>query len=226
MLTVEVRIRIWGDDYYIIPTHRIPVEVLNGLKVAPEGALNGCIGDSGCMRQLQEFLEQLSATMPMVNMSDDRSVVQLARGYLYGTSARAYLVRRQDLMVPNTTKRVLTWIDLANNAQIDPYSFLSYQRTLGSDTFDDNLSAAERYFEGYNGNYGKFLIAAQTILKMVREIKFGKYKPAEAIFGRNGAQSPEFVTRWGMLGVFDREQGIKPEERVRRGDFSVPGLNN
>lgn len=120
-------------------------------------------------------------------------------------------------MVPNETRRVVEWIRKAITSGSDPYSYLSSARNHHQlDTFDDNLPAAERYFEGYDGNYGKLEIAGSAVLKGLREVRVGDFKPFEEIFGRNGSKSIEFVTRWGMLGVFDREHGITAAQRVER----------
>jgi hypothetical protein len=125
--------------------------------------------------------------------------------------------------VPNSAQRVLDWIQKAvtyshDHYPVSPWGYLSNARNHdGLDKLDDNLAAAERYFDGYDGNYSETLIVGMTLLKELREVHVGDKKPFEKIFGRNGSQSPEFVTRWGMMGIFDRNNGITPAQRVLRG---------
>jgi len=121
--------------------------------------------------------------------------------------------------VPNSTANVLAWIKKAIDSGPSPYSYLSVARNRDHlDRYDDNLAAAERYFEGYDDNFNESLIVGSFLVKEMREVHVGDFKPFEKVFGRNGSQSPEFVTRWGMLGIFDRENGITPAQRVARGD--------
>ena len=120
-------------------------------------------------------------------------------------------------MIPNSNERVIDWINKAIHSGSDPYSYLRSARKAGLDKFDDNLPAAERYFEGYDANYNKHFIAGSAALKGLREVNILGHKPFEQLLGRNGSSSIEFVTRWGMLGVFDRENGITAAQRVQSG---------
>jgi len=74
------------------------------------------------------------------------------------------------------------------------------------DVNDSNIVAAERYAEGYFGNYGRLFILGQDFLKQIRAIPLiGKR------FGKNGApvSDSEFITTWEFLGVLHREEYIK-----------------
>lgn len=217
MSGTEVWLRIGGEDYGILSWHRIPPEHRGRLAAAPESVLAGCAGDPLCMARLRAFVADADPSAAG-GSSSDRDTLATARRLLYGNGRVAYLLRRRDLMLANSAQRVLAWIERALASGEDAYSYLSLLRNRdGADKLDDNLAAAERYFEGYNQHYSEHLIAGSFVLKKAREVSVGGFKPFEALLGRNGSQSPEFVTRWGMLGVFDRENGIEPAERVRRG---------
>lgn len=214
----EVWLRIRGEDYGILPLYRVPVE-RRGQAGAPQGVLAGCADDPVCMARLRAFVAEADPSSAGGASGGDRQMLAAAARLLHGPARVAILVRRRDAMRPNSTRSVLDWIQLALASGEDPYSFLSRARNQkGADKLDDNLAAAERYFEGYDGNYSAPLIAGSFLLKSAREVSVGGLRPFEAILGRNGSQSPEFVTRWGMLGVFDRENGISAAERVRRGE--------
>jgi hypothetical protein len=100
------------------------------------------------------------------------------------------------------------------------YYLVLTRKQLRLDFFDDNLSAAERYMEGQEANYNEHHIAASGALKSLRDINVGGLKPFEIVFGRNGSQAIEFVTRWGMLGVFDLNNKITLKQRIQRGGES------
>jgi hypothetical protein len=74
--------------------------------------------------------------------------------------------------------------------------------------------------EGQEANYNEHYIAASGALKSLRDINVGGLKPFEIVFGRNGSQAIEFVTRWGMLGVFDLNNKITLKQRIQKGGES------
>ena len=114
---------------------------------------------------------------------------------------------RQPLTMENTQK----WLYYAMNAEdsglLDAYTYLSFARNrLGLDKNDSNLAAAERYAEGYFGNYSKPWLFGQDFLKRIREIPV-----VGPIFGKNGSpvSDSDFVTVWGFMGVEHRKAYIE-----------------
>jgi hypothetical protein len=111
--------------------------------------------------------------------------------------------------VPLSNQNVLEWLCRATKSSegnfLDPYSYLNVARNkLGLDKNDSNLTAAERYMEGYEGNYSDHFMLGQHILKQLRKVP-----GADRILKRNGspAEHSAFVTKWGMTGNFHRSQG-------------------
>jgi len=125
---------------------------------------------------------------------------------------------RKPLLVENTKAWLFYAMNAEDSGMLDAYSYLNYARNyLGLDKNDSNLSAAERYAEGYFGNYNKFFIFGQDILKRVREIPL-----VGPIFGKNGSpvSDSDYVTVWGFLGVEHREAyiekyGVEPTKLYR-----------
>jgi hypothetical protein len=138
-------------------------------------------------------------------------------GTILGGNSTTDLALDPAACVPVSNDNIMSWIRRASEQDmVDPYTFLSQARNeYKLDQYDDNLAAAERYFDGLQGNYNSHLMAGQGVLKSLREISIGGYKPMEKIGGRNGSKNAEFVTRWGMLGVFDRENGRTHFDRIR-----------
>jgi hypothetical protein len=79
------------------------------------------------------------------------------------------------------------------------------RKKWGLDKTDPNLSAAERYMDGYEGNLSHTEILGQHLLKQARRLP-----DVEEITGKNGAlpEDSAFIAKWGMLGNFHREQGL------------------
>jgi hypothetical protein len=116
---------------------------------------------------------------------------------------------------PISNDRVMSWIRRASESDLDPYVYpVRARRDYHLDQFDDNLAAAERYFDGLQGNYSSHEIVASVLLKGAREIKVGDVKPFEYALGKNGSKAIEFVTRWGMLGADDRANGRTHLDRL------------
>jgi len=125
--------------------------------------------------------------------------------------------------VPLSGENTLQWLVRANTAQqkgiVDAYTYLNYGRNSGLAKNDLNIVAAERFAEGYFGNFNKFLITGQHALKAAREIPGMSY-----ILGKNGSplSSSEFTGSWGILGVdirnsYIKKHGTEPTEI----DFSI-----
>jgi hypothetical protein len=214
MADFKTKLRIGSRDFYLISSNYVPIDRRMSLYKTPVTRLDDCLPDMSCMQKIRDFVRKAETATQHQTMSD-REVLARAKDLASGSSY--FLVTREDAMVPNETRRVINWIRKAITSGSDPYSYLSQARNhYQLDTFDDNLPAAERYFEGYDGNYNKFEITGSAIIKGLREVRIGDFKPFEEIFGRNGSKSIEFVTRWGMLGAFDRENGITAAQRVER----------
>jgi hypothetical protein len=108
--------------------------------------------------------------------------------------------------VPLSNSAVLGWLQRAVDSGEDVYGYLSQARnTYRIDKYDSNLTAAERYMEGYNGNYNDTMMLGQHILKQVRTVPY-----AEKILGKNGSPAADsaFVTKWGMIGNMHREENM------------------
>jgi len=109
--------------------------------------------------------------------------------------------------VPLNGDNTLTWLVRANDAQqkgiVDAYTYLNHGREYGLSKNDLNIVAAERFAEGYFGNYNKFFLTGQHALKSVREIPGFSY-----ILGKNGSplSSSEFSGSWGFLGADIRKE--------------------
>jgi hypothetical protein len=106
--------------------------------------------------------------------------------------------------VPLSNAAVSVWLQRAVDSGGDVYGYLSQARnTYGIDKYDSNLTAAERYMEGYNNNYNDTLMLGQHILKQARTLPY-----AEKILGKNGSPAVDsaFITKWGMIGNLHREQ--------------------
>lgn len=120
--------------------------------------------------------------------------------------------------VPPSDDRVVTWIRRAvGQTDVDPYTYLNNARKQKLDEFDDNLPAAERYFEGLQGNYGAAQIAGLGVVKALREIQIGEFKPMESVLGRNGSKASGLAIRRGLAGVADRNEKRSAQDRVRIG---------
>jgi hypothetical protein len=63
-------------------------------------------------------------------------------------------------------------------------------------------------------------VSNSKLILELESINVGGLKPFEIVFGRNGSQAIEFVTRWGMLGVFDLNNKITLKQRIQRGGES------
>jgi len=110
----------------------------------------------------------------------------------------------------------MSWIRRASESEFDPYTYLSLARNkYHLDQYDDNLAAAERYFDSLQGNFSRHQLVLDAALKGTREMNIAGVKPFEMMTGRNGSKEIEFVTRWGMLGVEDRENGRTHLDRIR-----------
>ncbi len=100
------------------------------------------------------------------------------------------------------------WIQQAVGSGDDPWSYLNNARRNGRDVGDSNLVAAERYFDGYNGNYNTVLLSLDTALKYVREIA----PVTTRIFGKNGSPASDgpMINYYGQLGIDDAGSGKPP----------------
>jgi hypothetical protein len=101
--------------------------------------------------------------------------------------------------VPLSVDKTREWLCRAVTAEqmgiLPAYTYLNAARNImGLDKNDSNLVAAERYMEGYEGNYNKTMILGQDVLKRIRE---------SSGVGGNGSpvSDSEFVTTWGVMGV-------------------------
>ncbi len=216
----ELLLRIQGINYYVVSADRLHPEQAGNIVNAPSSVLNGCASDSTCMSRLKEFLSLSTSAFDTRTMSES-DIIQRAKQQIYQSHGRYYFATREKLSTVLSHKAVLEWLKKADASVMGPYSYLNDARnTKRLDFFDDNLSAAERYMEGQEGNYDQDYIAGIGVLKSMREIKVGGIKPFEIIFGRNGSQSIEFVTRWGMLGAFDLQNKITLKQRIQRGSES------
>jgi hypothetical protein len=178
----ELSLRIEGVDYYIAPANLLHYEHRSNIVNAPSTVLNQCSPDNNCMSKLKQFLTQTAPAF------------EGAKKQIYNNGAKFYLAKRTQLMRPLSAKAVIEWLEKAEASANGAYVYLSYARNkLRQDFFDDNLPAAERYMEGYDGNYSQNLIAASSILKTLREIEVAGGRPFESIFGKNGSKSIEFV---------------------------------
>lgn len=203
--------------------------IQDGRQVAFEGHM------TACGAQLISSLKHVSETYADNTVTVPTAANQISQSVFSGASAAtvqpAFYGNKSNMQThtddsriprgiyypkPETTKQPLTmentqrWLYYAMNAEdsqiIDAYTYLNYARnTLGLDKNDSNLAAAERYAEGFFGNYGKGAIFAQTILKRVREIPL-----VGPIFGKNGSpvSDSDFVAIWGGLGVEHRNAYI------------------
>jgi len=122
-----------------------------------------------------------------------------------------YFPEKSKTKVPLTYENTVAWLKRSKIAEdenyLDSYSYLNYARNvLSLDVNDTNLVAAERYAEGYFGNYGRGFILGQDFLKKFRSTSVGR-----KMFGKNGSpvSDSEYVTTWGFMGVSDREEFIK-----------------
>jgi hypothetical protein len=120
--------------------------------------------------------------------------------------------------VPERDENVMAWIKHAAEQPYDPISYLQAARRRGRDKMDDNLPAAERYFDGLQGNYNGAMMLGELAVKDARDVQTGSRKPlAKLPFGKNGSKNAGFVTKWGLTGVFDRKYGISHQDRVQLG---------
>jgi hypothetical protein len=219
-MATELLLRIQGVKYYLVSADRLHPEQAGNIVNAPSSVLNSCASDTTCMSRLKEFLSQSTSAFDARTMSNS-DIVERAKQQIYQSHGRYYLATREKLSRALSNKAVIEWLKKAEASPIGPYSYLNNARKeLRLDFFDDNLPAAERYMEGQEANYNQDFIAVFGVIKSLREIKVGQYKPVESIFGRNGSQSIEFVTRWGMLGVFDLNNKISLKQRIQRGSES------
>ncbi len=216
ILREDIKLRIDNKVYYLISWSRFPKEKRSAYFGSSTMALSACARNWSCVHTLRDVLRETShgynGSIP------DEQVIKDFKKILDEPMPSVYMVEKEFLKVKCTNQRVLDWINRAIHSGSDPYSYLSKARNVDHlDEFDDNLSAAERYFEGYDGNYNQHLIAGSAALKGLREVEIFWQKPFETLLGRNGSSAIEFVTRWGMLGAFDRENGITASQRVQRG---------
>ena len=88
-------------------------------------------------------------------------------------------------------------------------SNLMDQRRKGFDRYDDNVAAAERFFEMYEGNYSNYppysqddLNMGQVVVKLIRKVT-GQ--------SGNGSQDAGFVGKWGGIGAlyYREKQDLK-----------------
>ena len=216
MLNEEVRFLINGEVYIIAPAHKIPVEIRN-LKIRnQEFMLDRVLHDDTEMCKIRSTLAKIQDIHNIHRISNIEAIQQL-KNILQRSSNNLIFSQRRNLLLPTENSRVVSWLDKARKSGISAYSFLSLARNRDSlDLHDENLVAAERYMEGQDGNYNQTTIATSAILKSIREIEIFQSKPFSEILGRNGAISIEFVTRWGMLGAFDRQNNISLDQRVDR----------
>lgn len=119
--------------------------------------------------------------------------------------------------LPVSNDATMAWIKRASDqTDLDPYTYLNLARNkFHLDRHDDNLAAAERYFDALQGNISSGFLVGDAALKGAREIGVGGFKPVEMIFGKNGSKETEFVTRWGMLGAGDRASGRTHLDRLK-----------
>jgi hypothetical protein len=215
LMATELLLRIEGVKYYIVSADRLHPDQAGNIVNAPSSVLNPCASDTTCMSRLKEFLSQSTSAFDTRTMSNS-DIIERAKQQIYQSHGRYYLATREKLSRPLANKAVIEWLSKAEASLLGPYSYLNNARNkLRLDFFDDNLSAAERYMEGQENNFNQDFIAGMGVLKSLREIKVGRYKPIESIFGKNGSQSIEFVTRWGMLGVFDLKEALNnPPHKV------------
>jgi len=118
---------------------------------------------------------------------------------------------------PVSTDATMAWIRRASDqTALDPYTYLSLARNkYHLDRHDDNLAAAERYFDALQGNMSSKALAGDAIVKAAREISIAGFKPVEKLTGRNGSKEVEYVTRSGMLGAADRASGRTHLDRLK-----------
>ena len=115
--------------------------------------------------------------------------------------------------IPLSDENVCNWLmwayDIEQKVGVPMYASLSSARNIQHlDKYDNNLVAAERYMEGYEGFYNKIELFGQNVLKHIRftipkvEIYSSSIGPFH-IFGKNGSsvESSSFVTKWGYKGV-------------------------
>jgi hypothetical protein len=102
---------------------------------------------------------------------------------------------------------VAKWVSKAVQSGVDPYSYLNMARQKGLDVGDSNLAAAERYFEGYNGNYNTVELIGDTFLKWSRVIP-----GVTRIVGKNGAPASAafFINYFGVAGNLDADLNQMP----------------
>jgi len=108
--------------------------------------------------------------------------------------------------IPSSDVLVYQWLRVANINSWSPVSYLRALRQQGTDRWDDNLAAAERYEEAFEGEYEGYspfsqevLIGGMGLLKKWRD----EYNDGQG----NGSKDGAFVTKWGLRGARDRKNG-------------------
>jgi hypothetical protein len=145
----------------------------------------------------------LQTATPSTTPAQTASNQQKTQKALLAAQLQKYYPPTPQTRVPLSIEKTREWLCravTAENANIMPaYTYLNAARNIMElDKNDSNLVAAERYMEGYEGNYGKIMIFGQNSLKKMR-----------AFFGTGGNGSPvsdsEYVTTWGFMGVEDHD---------------------
>jgi len=107
---------------------------------------------------------------------------------------------------------VAAWIKKAN-ATSDPQSYLMNARNNGQDKGDSNVVAAERYYEGYNGNYTSVFISGPEYFSGIALLKWARAIPGvSSVFGKNGSPAADALetSGYGDLGILDATMGKPP----------------
>lgn len=223
MNNVQIQLVIQAEQFFIISWDKVVNEVRHKVQTSPLNILDHCLRSSSQIKLLKDLLERANGASALTLVKNDKQIVDEIKKLISDPIQQLYFARRSDLSKKISDAAVLDWIQKALSSTNDfgPWSYLSNRRNVdGLDMFDDNLPAAERYFEGYDGNYNEHFIAGSAVLKAVREIKIFDSKPMQRLLGKNGSKEIMFITKWGQMGVFDRENGITAAERVRRGVVS------
>jgi hypothetical protein len=216
MLTKPIKIQIGGEFYYIVPKSMVPLDIMRRGVNGSEWVLEKCVADHMAMQKIRTVLSESDPCTPLFNITDQDAIRRL-KAILKTSSSNIVFGKRSQFLRPLSTAAVAAWLEKASKSSIGTYAYLSVARNKDQlDLFDENLVAAERYMEGYDGNYSDTLIAASALLKFTREVEIMGSKPFEKLFGANGSKSIEFITRWGMLGAFDRNENISLPERIKR----------
>lgn len=206
-----------GMTTYVI-TKNLPKWVNYFEAKAFSSVLRTCVNDDSALRTLRSFLENCDC-IPMHRSLSNKEIVDEVIKIIDNPVIFYYFVKRDRAMRPCKDEYVIDWIKKGiEYGDFGPYTWLQSKReSEGVDMFDDNLPAAERYFEGYDGNYNELLIRSMSLLKSARNFRIGETRPLKTFLGRNGSVNIGFCTKWGVRGSKDREQNIDVKQRIALG---------